>query len=217
MARNDGKMPQSSSGKVKFRIIEFEMEGGNDRIEQGLRAFAQSVARSDTAPRITSNIRGSAPGILEASQPQHVENATESQPNPEVAESEEASEIPSPQRPRRRPAPRAPKFLNTVDLTAADVQLAAYVAMKDPKDTQEKYIVISQWFKEFLGVEEFSVDHIYTAYKHLGWQAQLPPDPGQPLRDLRYKKSWLDQGSGKATYKLNWSGTNYVNKLGSSS
>jgi hypothetical protein len=101
-------------------------------------------------------------------------------------------------------------------LAAADITLEDYVGKKDPKDTQEKYIVIAEWFKEHLATEEITTDHIFTAYKHLGWQSQLPPDPAQPLRDLKYKKHWLDSGATRGSYRVNWSGTNWVNKMGAS-
>jgi len=76
--------------------------------------------------------------------------------------------------------------------------------------------VIAEWFKEHLATEEITTDHIFTAYKHLGWQSQLPPDPAQPLRDLKYKKHWLDSGATRGSYRVNWSGTNWVNKMGAS-
>ena len=78
----------------------------------------------------------------------------------------------------------------------------------------EKYAVIAAWFKEHLNIEEMSIDHVFTAYKSLGWQAQLPADPAQTFRNLKSNKHWFESGSQRGNYKINWNGLNAVHKMG---
>src|SRR6185437_8731878 len=115
---------------------------------------------------------------------------------------------------RRRPAPKAPKFLSDLDLTKASVQLSSFVDEKNPDGDMERYAVIAHWFKDNLGTVEITIDHIFTAYKVLGWQAQLPQDPGQTFRNLKSNKNWFDSGSSRGKYKINWNGETAVNKMG---
>ena len=122
MARNDPKSPPTT-GKIKFRVIEFEMEGGNERIEQGLRTLAQAVARGpEPAARTIAGQRSRPPAGLNAGSDVNVDT---DDPN-EGSDEERAEEldpgetdsvvgdVPSKSRPRL--APRAPKFLSTLNL-----------------------------------------------------------------------------------------------------
>ena len=114
---------------------------------------------------------------------------------------------------RKRSVPKAPVFLSNVDLTASKVPLEDFVKEKDASDMFSRYIVVIFWFKEYLSIEEVTIDHIFTAFKHLGWQSLMPGDPAQPFREIKFRKNWLDKGS-KGAYKINWNGINYVNKMG---
>ena len=51
---------------------------------------------------------------------------------------------------RRRPAPRAPKFLSELNLTTASLQLEGFIEQKHPQSDMDKYAVIAEWFKEHL-------------------------------------------------------------------
>jgi hypothetical protein len=142
-------------------------------------------------------------------------------PNPaEAAETEIVEQPPSEvirgnetERPKRRVAPKAPKFLSDLDLTKAPVQLADFVQEKSPDGDMDKYAVIAVWYKQQLNIEEITIDHVFTAYKALGWQAQLPANPSQTFRNLKHKH-WFDSGSERGAYKINWNGENAVNKMG---
>jgi len=92
--------------------------------------------------------------------------------------------------------------------------LADFVQERSPDGDMDKYAVIAVWFKQQLGVDEITIDHIFTAYKALGWQAQLPDDPSQTFRNLKSNKNWVDTGSKRGAYKVNWNGEGAVNKMG---
>jgi hypothetical protein len=106
--------------------------------------------------------------------------------------------------------------LSELNLTTAPIKLTDFVAEKgNPTETLDRYLVLAAWFKVHFGTEEITADHMFTAYRHLGWQSAMPNDPTQPLRDLKAKKNWFDKG-GKGAYKINWSGENTVSKMGAS-
>jgi hypothetical protein len=75
------------------------------------------------------------------------------------------------------------------------VQLNDFVQEKNPGGDMDKYAVIAAWFKQYLSTEEITIDHIFSAYKALGWQAQLPDDLSQTFRNLKSNKNWFDSGS----------------------
>ena len=71
---------------------------------------------------------------------------------------------------------------NIVDIRFDDVdpKFAEFVAQKDPKNDMQKYLCAAFWLKTYKRTNEVSVDHIYTAYKVMGWA--LPQVPVQPMR-----------------------------------
>jgi hypothetical protein len=212
-----------NKGKIKFRymdserVVDFSVENmAGDSVTEGLHSIANALA-GRTLPR------GGTPNpkrTLESARAVEVEEETAT-PEVEVPEEEleetadEASGEDGTSTPvRRRHAPRAPKFLSELNLTTASLQLEDFIAQKQPQSDLDKYAVIAQWFKEHFNTEEVSIDHIFTAYRKLGWQAQLPgPDPSQTLRNLK-KKNWFDNGSKRGDFKINWNGSDAVNKMG---
>ena len=117
---------------------------------------------------------------------------------------------------KKKYVPKAPKFLSELDLTKTNIQLTDFMAEKDPSEMFDKYTVIAAWFKQHYNTHEVSQNHIFTAFKHLGWQSQLPEDVGSPSRALKSQKNWFEKGSGKGLYKMNWSGESAVLKMGAS-
>lgn len=226
--RKDGNGTQNGNtgGRVKFRYadadryLDIDMEGANDAVAEGLKSLATALAGNPVSRRMPAKTAN------------QVITAT-ANPAPEVEESpvipediEDEETVPDEPididgggvaKPRRRSAPKAPKFLSELNLTTATKPLADFVSEKDPKETLDKYAVIGFWFKEHLNTDEITPDHIFTAYKTLGWQAQFPDYPAQPLRDLKSKRNWFDKGQTPRSYKINWNGENGVNKMGTGS
>ena len=218
--KKDYKSTNDHDARVKLRWMELDVEGGTAELVEGLNSFAKALTRG--AP-LTAAVRtlaaaksdsNTSTAVIEA--PIRVEEAPADAAETETAEelSPETSSGNGADRPRRRPAPKAPNFLSDLDLTKAPVQVADFVQEKKPDGDMEKYAVIAAWFKEHLGIEEISIDHVFTAYKSLGWQAQLPPDPSQTFRNLKSNKNWFDRGSKRGAYRINWNGLTAVNKMG---
>lgn len=211
----------NGAGKIKFRYtdsertLDFSMENvASDSVTEGLRSIANALAGHKIAvkpsrvlpPKSASPVEEQE--AIETAEPEEIGEATDQPAEEEVATGSGS------ERPRRRPAPRAPKFLSDLNLTTASVSLADFVKEKNPEGDMDKYAVIAAWFKDHFNTEEINVDHIFTAYKALGWQAQMPSDPSQTFRNLKSNKNWFDSGSKRGDYKINWNGMDAVNKMG---
>jgi hypothetical protein len=205
---------------VKLRWMELDVEGGTTDLVEGFKSFAMTLrgtggtlpSRALTAAKPPGSTSATAVIDESPAEPENLPDATSTE-----ASDEDPPETPTDEGPdskKRRPAPKAPKFLNEVDLSKASVQLNDFVQEKNPGGDMDKYAVIAAWFKQHLGTEEITIDHIFTAYKALGWQAQLPDDLSQTFRNLKSNKNWFDSGAKRGTYKINWNGEGAVNKMG---
>jgi len=223
MARK-GETNGNASGHIKFRVIEFEIDGGNDTLAEGIKALTTALSKSPvvltpaTRPALPSGSKSkaSSTAVAEPSPSEetaHTEQEPEDVMEPGAEADEEAGGNGKTSR-KQRSAPRAPKFLSELNLTTASVKLADFMTeKKNPTSTLDKYLVIAEWFKEYMQLPEITVDHIYTAYDHLGWKSQVPNYPNQPLVDLKLK-NLLDKGDKRGGYKINWNGTSAVAKMG---
>jgi len=217
--KKDVSHPDSSNATVRLRWLELDIDGGTSDLVEGFQSFAATLRKSGTTdPRLASiDPKPAAPtsAALDLDEPEPQEEEPTAADAAETAVGEAGlGDLSQPDdRPKRR-APKAPKFLSELDLTKASVQIGTFVGEKNPSGDMERYAVIAVWFKEYLTVGEITVDHVFTAYKALGWQAQLPPDPSQTFRNLKNNKNWFESGSTRGTYKVNWNGENAVNKMG---
>jgi len=220
--RDDARADGTGKGHIKFRYVDgdkyldLDMEGvTSDAVADGLKSIANALAgKAALAPgRTLPRSTASATVVEQNEEPEPTEESEIEEETPEEI-SEDALRDDDTPRPRRRPAPKAPSFLSDVDLTKAKVQLADFVQKKNPGGDMERFAVIAAWFKDELSTDEITIDHIFTAYKALQWQAQLPDDPGQTFRNLKSNKNWFDSGSKRGAYKINWNGINSVNKMG---
>jgi hypothetical protein len=216
--KNDVKSDGNGS-RVKLRLVELDVEGGTADLVEGLKSLAATLRGTGGAlpgrALAAAKPNGSTSAVVE------IDDAHEDDENlPDAAvvgaadEGPEATPDDGADSRKRRPAPKAPKFLSDLDLTKAPVQLNDFVQEKNPGGDMDKYAVIAAWFKQHLSTGEITIDHIFTAYKALGWQAQLPDDLSQTFRNLKSNKNWFDSGSKRGTYKINWNGESAVNKMG---
>ena len=226
--KDESQTNGSGKGTFRFRYMDsnrqFEVQADNvsgENLLEGFRHVANAItgrtiaAAPAPAPKLVNKNTAGPTEVLD-----HKDKDDEGviEPGPAPAESmEEVTATPTDgagDRKPRRAAPRAPKFLSDLDLTTAKVSLADFINEKNPDSDGEKYVAIAAWFREQFAIDEVSDDHIFTAYKTLGWQAQMPPDPSQPFRNAKHHKNWFDKGTKRGHYKINWNGQNAVNKMG---
>lgn len=215
--KSDSKSLNGNSSRVKLRWMELDVEGVTTDLVEGFKSFATALTRGKGSiePRVLAPPKPTSTSTvaMDDDVPEESENLETNSEGPEDDSSPVILGNGS-DRPKRRAAPKAPKFLSELDLTKAPTQLADFVQAKNPDGDMDKYAVIAVWFKQFVNTDEITIDHIFTAYKALGWQAQLPDDLSQTFRNLKNNKNWFDSGSKRGCYKVNWNGESAVTKMG---
>lgn len=212
-------------GTFRFRYMDsnrqFEVQADNvsgENLLEGFRHVANAITGRNI-PAVPAPKLLNTPAAAAGASPEVV-NKNQEEFEPETPTASEAVEGADEQitdgagGKKPRPAPRAPKFLAELNLTTAGVSLQDFISQKNPDNDADKYAVIAVWFKQHFKTEEVSIDHIFTAYTALGWQAQIPgPDPSATLRYLK-KKNWVVSGTKRGFFKVNWNGEDTVNKMG---
>lgn len=226
-----GRKDESSTnghgkGTFRFRYMDsnrqFEVEADNvsgESLLEGFRNVANAITgRTAAATKLLKTPGGAPAEVLDRKEEEETLNQPlpfpPAEPVDEREENEEQEEVETSSVKRQRHAPRAPKFLDELNLTTAKVSIEDFVREKSPDNDLDKYIVIAVWYKQHFNTEEISIDHIFTAYDKLSWRAQMPaPDPSQTLRNLKNNKNWLVRGSKNGLFKVNWNGEDAVNKM----
>lgn len=198
---------KDQKGKVKFRLVEFELDGSDATLQESLRNIASAMVRSGngTATRALPTTH---------SKPEPDGEATVETAEEEVVEAsseQRNGELFAPVRPRPRKPP-TPHVVD-IDLTSGPVPLKAFCTEKHPSSETERYLVIAMWLKEHRHIADVDMHHIYTCYRHMGWST--PDDPVQPLRDLKRKRGCFNKGQARGSYSINHIGENVVREMNS--
>ena len=209
MAR--GERQPEEKGKVKFRFVEFELEGLNSTIEESIKNIVQSMSRTSTMPARTLTTRRTTPAALPPGNgdghldldPEREATLEEETAEEQTAE-EQAAEPARPKTPRKY---TVPTFLSALDLDSGDMPFKAFAEQQASKSDNRKYIVIATWFKRYRDLEVVTTDHIYTCNQKMGWKTQR--DVGQPFRYMR-KKSYFDV-AGRNQWKITHVGLDQLN------
>jgi len=216
MRRKNEETNDGGTGRVKFRVIEFEIGGDNSTLAEGIRALTTALSKT-SGPTVETRQRPvlapPAPNRTTAAAETPVPVEGELFPEPEEENDEEAAEGSNgngatPTKPKK-PAqpPRTPDILSDIDLNSGKVSLQDYVAQKSPNGPFETYATMAAWYKENHNLEEVNDDRIYTAYRFL--DIVPPNDVAGVLRKLKFQK-WFDKGSSKGASKINIVGLNKV-------
>lgn len=206
----------SDKARVRFRYVEFDVEGGNASIQEGLRNIANALTRGAPLAK---------PAMLPAGEPAPRKNGAPAGPEQlplsgvaaEAADAEGDGEqvdvtpedvsAPRQRQPRRY---TAPGVVNGLDLSG-NPSLEEFAKEKAPDGHNARYLVAAVWLKQQKGMSEFSPKHIFTIYKLLGW-GNTPVDVGMPLRELK-GQSLVESGEKRGTYKVNDAGVARVARM----
>lgn len=195
MAKGDS----SDKGKVKVRVIEFEMEGSNQTLRDSIQNIVGAIGRTPQVVRIAGPAAGQASTatVNDAT----VAGSEEIVLDDEFVPTEPGSDTTAQRstRPRRAARVKSPKPVSA-DLRSGPMPLKTFLA-KSPPAIEKRYTLIAYWFKKYQNVKEVTADHIYTAFLEMGW-TNLPKDAGQPLRSLK-TTGWFDKGTGGGAYEIN--------------
>ncbi|TPM91621.1 hypothetical protein [Mesorhizobium sp. B2-1-3A] len=89
-----------------------------------------------------------------------------------------------------------PKLLKDIDLHPKGKPSAAdFANEKQPTNTMLKSVVAVYYFRDILGVEKVSTDHVYTYFKAVGWP--VPADVPNTLQRAG-TEGWLDTADSQA-------------------
>jgi hypothetical protein len=213
--RKSDREPDKGS-KLKFRVIEFEVEGDDAAIHEGLRSIQAAIARPKSSGMPMRYIAAGSGPVATPVPPSMVDEEIEP-PQTELAFDEvdhPADPEPEPKPTTRKGAQRrvvTPKPLDSLDITSG-LGLEAFLKEKAPDSIQRTFLVFVYWLKEHRGVETVTASHIYTCYRML--DLAVPKDFVSPLSDMRAKRKWLDKVDGEGEYKINLLGMNAVGRMG---
>jgi hypothetical protein len=198
-------------GEISVTMFKLTVKGSDTSLQKGLdtikAAMVQAgfVAAVPEARQLRSN-GGAAPPVF----PVAAEDDRDGEVvDVETNEEETASSTPS----RKSSTPRkAPNYQVLQELTFEDASptLPEFVGQKDPQTDWDKYKCIAYWFKHYKATPDLTVEHFYTAYLFLDWKT--PPNPYQPTKDLRKKKSF-SIGQDRGTVTINNVGERQVREL----
>jgi hypothetical protein len=212
MRRKESETNGNGPGHIKFRVIEFEIDGPNGILAEGIKALTTALSKSSVttggaAQRALPPAGKRATAATVTTDVEPVETEAEEETTELVEEETDVTEVPA--RPKRQASPPpTPTVLSDIDLNTGKVSLKDFMSQKNPSDTFERYAAIAVWYKENHGLEEVNSDRIYTAYRFIDL---IPPnDVGQVLRNLKANKKWFDKGDTKGGYKINIVGLNKV-------
>lgn len=218
MRRKNDELTTSGDGHIKFRVVEFEIDGDNGTLAEGIKALTTALSKTSTPTALVQSQRPALPptGPKRPATTATTEPAApiegELFPEPEAEAEEEYGEATNGNAAAaktRRPtsAPKTPNVLSDLDLNTGKVSLKEFVAQKSPDGPFEMYATIAAWYKENQNLDEVNADRIYTAYRFL--EVVPPNDVAVVLRQLKFNK-WFDKGTNRGGYKINIVGLNKV-------
>ncbi|WP_041741137.1 hypothetical protein [Collimonas fungivorans] len=206
-----GKQPPKTdqNGKMKVRIIEFELEGSDISLQESLKSITAALSRpSIVTPvriqRIDANRQtdvaqnGEAESVSEADDSDFVDGqVNEISPAP-VKTAKRTMKLPT------------PSLLRDVRFDDVQPTFSDFILEKDPKSEMLKYLCVAFWLKSYKDIQEISIDHIYTAYRVMSWA--LPANAVQPMRELAATRDGrFSKGVEKGHYVINHVGEGFVN------
>jgi hypothetical protein len=210
------------SGQIKVRVIEFELNGRNATLAEGIKAMTAAI--TSRAVVVQEPARPALPAIPKAGT-----TTTTTVEAEEIEQPEEGAELPgaedqgeessngseSGSGPKRPYSYKTPKYMDELDFSKATISLEDFAKEKgNPTDVMDKYLLTVVWFKKHMSIEEVTVAHIYTAFDNVGWKSDMPANPSVPLRDLKSKRHVLTREQGAEGYKVNFKGEQIVEKMG---
>lgn len=195
----------NDKGKVKFRVVEFELEGTNASLQESLRGIAAALNRSNS-------VQTRAPHVLPAAPEKsiHAEDAAVEQQGDlfdrvePTSELEDGGENATPQ---KRNYPK-PNFMDELD-TKSPMPLKEFCEAHNTGKLNRKYLVIARWLKEHRGITDITIHHVFTCFRTLGWNT--PEDVTQPMRSMK-KQAWFAAGQSAGTYRLTNAGYDEADK-----
>jgi hypothetical protein len=214
MAKQPPKADQN--GKMKVRIIEFELEGSDMSLQESLKSITAALSRPSNGASVTRVSR------IEALKQSNASSMPSVDDGDTVEEAEYVEEVdtqpapaPAAKRPRKLSRAPTPTLLRDVRFDDVSPTFAEFIEEKQPKGDRSKYLCVAYWLKSYKEIQEISIDHVYTAYRVMSWA--LPAAAIQPMRELAANRDGrFSKGHEQGHYAINHVGEGFVTtKMGS--
>jgi hypothetical protein len=205
------KQVLSEQSTVKVRIIDFEMSGSDQSLQESLQTIAAAFSRGNQTVQVSRRLPNLGTEISQGATSVNPDGISDSQDELAVEDIKPAASVE-----RRSHSPRKPpvvKVLNDIIFTQAEPTLKQFYEKKRPgKVIKTTYLVVGYWFKHFGETEELTVDHFHTAFRHIGFAT--PKDALQPMRDLKNPRDGrMMNGKAPNTAVINHLGENFVDAM----
>jgi hypothetical protein len=201
---------KEDKGKVKMTVIHFETESDNATLQANIQAIAQTLTRAlAPPPRVVRT-----PGQLAAGNgAAALDTAPEELEDLDDAIDIEPTSVSIKPKTGKAPTLRQPQPVE-LDLISGKVPLKAFLEKKNPTSDVKRYLSIAYWLKEYRGINEITMDHAYTCYRHMGTGWNVPKDASAPLRGMKTKRyGWMASGSTPGSFAINHLGENEINNM----
>ncbi|MFN0102946.1 MAG: hypothetical protein ACKV2U_12750 [Bryobacteraceae bacterium] len=170
-AMSKGGGSNDDRAKVKLRVIEFELEGGNASVENSIRQLTHALTtRNGAPPRVPPP--KSQKELAAGGSAAEMDEAEETVQDVEYADGEEPAQgTPSPKpKTKSNYKPRVPEYKYDLDLTGTGgVTFKDFGAQKNPKKATQRHLVATYWLKEHGNSPTINIDKVYTCYRTAGW------------------------------------------------
>ncbi|UVH55201.1 hypothetical protein NWF24_20455 [Variovorax paradoxus] len=200
-------------GKVKFRVIEFELEGTDAAMQETIRGFTAALNNNQGVPAGRQIARPVAKQIGQNGDAMHSQEADH---EADVLDAEPESDEPAAAKATRVPRARKirpMKVLTDIRLDDVEPTLKEFAIEKAPDSHNAKYRVIAHWFKNIKGIPDLTPDHFFTAYRYLSWTT--PTDPVKVIENLRGQAiGHFSTGATRGTSTINHVGEREVLEMG---
>jgi hypothetical protein len=204
MARNDDR--GTDKGRVKVRVIEFDMEGSNQTLRESIRDIVGAIGRGQvvrqlatpTIPSHTAALTQDSEDVLDTEQPSGVSSDSEGGVNGTGT--------------KRQRFLRTPQVLDDLDLNSGSLSLKDFLEKLNPSSDMNRYVAIAYWIKAIRKIDEVTADHIHTGFKRMKWAT--PADASAPLRQMKGPAyGYFSKGGKPGSFKLNHVGDGHVESL----
>lgn len=200
-----GTQGPEDRAKVKLRVIEFELEGGNAAVENSIRQLTQALSARNGAPaKVISS--GKQPKELAGGTVEEEPTEAEVVDDDEV-DVDEAPATPAARKSRQRSKPKAPEYVHDLMDGAKLEEFKEFAKQKNPTTRPQRYLVATYWLKECGGSPTVTADKMYTCFKNAGWPTNFNDWRGA-FDSLVYVEDFRKVGVGE--FAINPTGENKV-------
>jgi hypothetical protein len=108
---------------------------------------------------------------------------------------------------KRNPVAKTPTFLTDFDFRPSNKEsLKDFYQKYNAKSNLEKNLIFTYYLQNIAAVDNITVSHIFSCYRHMGFKVPLFP---QTLIDTKIRKGWIDT-SNSNNLKVTREGMNFL-------